>query len=436
MRVLFISGEMIAADLAYRLKREGCEVKLFIEDESRKDCFENMVDKTSDWKKELGWVGKDGLIVFDDVGYGREQDELRKQGFAVFGGSEDSDKLEKDREFAQGVLESCGMTVKMSKDFSDIESALEYIKKNPAKWVVKQNNHKSSLTYVGVLSDGSDVGSILKSYNKYNHDEAIKTISLQKKIEGVEIGVARYFNGNDWVGPIEINIEHKAFLNGDVGPLTGEMGTVLWYEDNENNKLFKSALAGLKPCLKKINFRGDVDVNCIVNQTEIFPIEITPRFGCPSTHLHEELHLSLWKDFLLAVAKGEKCDLRYKKGYSVVVSVAIPPFPLPYKSIASDYYLKDVDILFKEEISEDERERIHFEEVSLRKEGGKEQFYIAGSNGFILYVTGSGETVADARKKAYDLVDKIVIPKMMYRTDIGLKLIEKNQKLLKKWGWI
>jgi cystathionine beta-lyase family protein involved in aluminum resistance len=36
--------------------------------------------------------------------------------------------------------------------------------------------------------------------------------------------VARFFNGNDWVGPIEINVEHKSFLNDNIGPLTAEMG--------------------------------------------------------------------------------------------------------------------------------------------------------------------------------------------------------------------
>ena len=74
MRVLFVSGELIAVDLCLRLKQEGCKVKLFIEDKSRYDCLDGMVEKTDDWEKELKWVGKNGLIVFDDVGYGEIQD--------------------------------------------------------------------------------------------------------------------------------------------------------------------------------------------------------------------------------------------------------------------------------------------------------------------------------------------------------------------------
>lgn len=54
MRVLFVSGELIAGDLAYRLKLEGCEVKLFIEHPEQKRCLDGFVEKTDDWKKELG----------------------------------------------------------------------------------------------------------------------------------------------------------------------------------------------------------------------------------------------------------------------------------------------------------------------------------------------------------------------------------------------
>ena len=54
MRVLFISSRnIIAADLARLIKQEGNEVKLYIDDKDRKLNLDNMVEKTSDWKKEL-----------------------------------------------------------------------------------------------------------------------------------------------------------------------------------------------------------------------------------------------------------------------------------------------------------------------------------------------------------------------------------------------
>ena len=432
MRVLFVSGELIAGDVAYRLSLEGCEVKLYIEDKSRKDCFENMVQKTDNWRNELGWVGKDGLVVFDDIIFGKAPDQLRHDGYTVFGGGEKGDILEQDREFAQKFFSSCGMTIQESKDFSEPEMAIRHIEDNPCRWVVKQNAHDGSLSYVGCMDDGSDAISMIRSYQQYNKSEAIKTISLQKRIDGVEVAVARFFNGKDWNSPIFISFEHKPFLNEDIGPLTAEMGTLAWYDENENNKLFQATLARIKPYLQSIDYRGYVDINSIVNGQTLFPLEATMRFGSPTNQLQSSMHRSLWHNLLYSTAKGEKSTFQFKKGFSVVISIAIPPFP--YKIASSDYYLKNVDIFFKEKLSPDEWARVHFEEVSKRK--NSDQLYISGSNGYILFIAGSGETVETARLNAYNLVKKIIIPKMMYRTDIGIKFVERDEKLLKDWGWI
>lgn len=429
-RVLFVSGELIAGDLAYRLKREGCEVKLFVKDKSRKDCFEGMVEKTDNWKKELKWVGKDGLIVFDDVAYGKIQDDLRKKGYLVVGGSEKGDKIELDRDYGHKIFSACEIKIVPTKNFNDTKDAISFVKRNKGKWVVKQNDHQSFLNYVGQLEDGSDVVSILKNYES----RKINTVNLQEKIDGIEIGVARYFNGKDWVGPIEFNLEHKDLHNDNIGPKTGEMGTVIWYSEDEENKIYQATLKKLKPFLSHANFKGDIDINCIVNEKGIFPIEATSRFGCPSTHLQEELHLSPWKDFLMALAKGEEYNLEYKKGFGVVVSVCVPPFP--YKAIDKNFYSRGVSILFKDDLTKEELNSVHFEEASLSKDATGDVYTVGGSNGFILYVTGAGKTVQEAKEKVYSIVKKIVIPQMFYRTDIGDKFIREDQTNLKKWGWI
>jgi len=244
--------------------------------------------------------------------------------------------------------------------------------------------------------------------------------------------VARYFNGRDWVGPIEMNIEHKAFFNGDLGPKTYEMGTIIWYDADERNKLFQETLAKLKGYLQKINFKGDIDINCIVNGKNVYPLEITPRFGWPSTHVHSELHLSPWGDFLKAVADGKDYRLKYKKGIGIVVLISTPPFP--YITNVRKYYPEGVKIFFKKKMSRKEMDHLHWEEVSL-DEGGK-GFYISSKTGFIMHVTEVGKTVGEARKKVYRLIDNIVIPKMLYRTDIGLKFEKEDGVKLKKWGWV
>ena len=435
MNILFISKDLSGADLCYRLKKEGHHVRFFVEDKKQAHNFKGLMEKTTDWKKDLDWIGKTGLIVFDSSGYGKVQDDLRGKGYLVVGGNQFADKLEHDRQYGQKILSVCGMKIIPSVNFSSTKSAIKFVEENNGPWVVKQNGHiNTSFNYVGQLSNGKDVISVLKNYNRNNKKECL-SIDLQKKIKGVEIGVARYFSGNDWVGPIEINLEHKSLFNDNLGPKTFEMGTLIWYEENEKNRLFQETLAKMKSYLQKINFKGDVDINCIVAQNEIFPLEITPRFGWPSTHLHEEIHISPWGEFLRAIADGVSYDLKYKKGYGIVVLLATPPFP--YVIRTKKYYPEGMDILFKKELSEEDMRHIHLEEVSLRNNKKEtSQLYISGKTGFALHVTGMGETVKEARKKTYDLIDNIVIPKVFYRTDIGLKFIKEDEKKLRDWGWI
>lgn len=437
MKILFISSSnMIATNLAYVLKQEGHKVKLFIDDVDRKDNFENIVEKTDDWHKELSWVGKgkNSLIIFDDIGYGKIQDQLRKNGYSVFGGSELADRLESDRQYAHEIFTTVGIKTVPVKNFNGILSAIDFIKKNKEAWVIKQNDSASkSLNYVGQFDDGRDVINVLENYQK-NVKGQMRTITLQQKIHGIEIAVARYFNGSDWVGPIEVNEEHKKLFPGDLGPMTSEMGTLAWYEDNENNKLFQETLLKLKPHLQKINFKGAIDINCIVNQTGAYPLEATPRFGSPIIYLQNDIHQSPWGELLKAIADGRNYDLKWKRGYGIVVLVTVPPFP--YTKKLREMSPKGIDIHFNKTLRESDFKHIHFEGVSLRNRKGKGQYYVSDHQGYILYATAVQPSVELARRKVNKLIKKIHIPKMFYRHDIGIGFIEETYDKLHAWGYL
>ena len=60
---------------------------------------------------------------------------------------------------------------------------------------------------------------------------------------------------------------------------------------------------------------------------------------------------------------------------------------------------------------------------------------MAGQSGYALIVTGSGSTMTDARKQAYNRVSNIMIPNMFYRTDIGEKWTEDSDRL-QTWGYL
>lgn len=431
MKILFVSNDLIAGDLARKLKLEGNEVKLFIQERGRKDNFDGLVKKVPNWKNELSWVGKEGLIIFDDVGYGKQVDSLRSKGFKVFGGGSLGDKLELDREYAQKIFKDSGMKTAELRNFSSINSAINFVKKNKGQWVIKQNNHApKGLNYVGHDKEGLDVIDILESYKKQSK-EFIKIVSLQKRIFGVEIAVCRYFNGDSWVGPIEINIEHKKFLPGDIGITTSEMGTLAWYSENENMSLYKESLGRLENHLREIDYRGVIDINCIVNNEGIFPLEATARFGSPIIHLQSSFFEHRITDILEAVASKKNIESTRKKGFGIVALMAVPPFPYAKKIKGLSFKGKKI---YFENLTDRDWSNIHFEEVSYDKKTNN--YYISDDRGYILYVTGFGKDIKSTQKDLYSRVSKIHIPKSMYRNDLGDRFEKESLRKLKEWGYL
>ncbi len=280
MRVLMLSRELYGASICHRLAREGCEVRIWGLACEYADALDGIAGKAADLSKGLDWVGRDGLVVADCVGFGALQDELRAKGFSVVGGSAGGDRLELDRPWCQRLLAECGVATVPTLHFANAELAIAHVRAHPGPdgWVIKQNGHSESLfCYVGRLADGSDVIDMLACYrSRYGDDLGIV---LQRGVAGVEIGVGRYFNGRDWVGPIEMNVEHKKLFPGGLGPKTGEMGTLMWYDADEDNRLFQGTLSRLVPYLREAGFHGDVDINCVVNEKGAFPLEVTARFG-------------------------------------------------------------------------------------------------------------------------------------------------------------
>jgi phosphoribosylamine--glycine ligase len=379
----------------------------------------------------LAWVGRDGLIVFDESGFGQFQDDLRSSGYAVVGGCAGADLLEHNRPYCQGVLASCGIRTLPTEYFPTAHDAINFIETHRGRWVIKQNGHaEKTFCYAGQLESGEDVLDILRQLQA-NATDSDTHVVLQRRVDGVEIGVGRYFNGTDWIGPIEMNIVHKKLFPGNLGPKTCEMGTLVWYDDDETNRLFREVLAPLAVHLREIRFHGDVDVNCIVNKQGAWPLEVTPRFGYPSTAIQIELHESPWGDFLRAVAIGQPYDLKWRSGYGIAVLAATPPFPFAITN--SPISPCGLLIHFHKPPDAVELTHCHFEEALRLSDGTWE---ICGNTGYTLHVTGHGSTVAAAREATCRRLANLVIPRMYYRTDIGAKFASHDQQQLKDWGYL
>ena len=398
-------------------------MKFFTKSQNEKDVGDGFVEKAEAWEPLKDWAE---VIVFDDIGFGELAEKLRHEGKFVVGGSVYTDRLENEREFGQKELTGSGVNTLQSWNFTSFDEAIEFVKKTPDRYVVKPSGsaqNEKELLFVGEEEDGKDVEQVLEHY-KQKWSNKIKFFQIQKYESGVEVGIGAFFNGKDFVYPININFEHKRLFPKNIGPSTGEMGTAMYW--SKSNPLFESTLLKARERLAESKYVGYIDLNCIANSKGIFPLEWTSRFGYPTISIQMEGVTSEWGAFLADIAQGKDAQLKTKKGYQVGVVVAIPPFPFEDDK-AFRKYSEDATILFRKQ----NLNGVHIGEVKL-VDG---DWHVAGKSGYVLVITGSGPSMQDAINSAYQAVRNVMIPNMFYRDDIGQRWF-KDVDLLLSWGYL
>ncbi len=422
-KFLFISWESLGGNLAWKIKQEGHEVKFWHKDREDIEIYDGFIDKVEHWENFKDWAD---VIIFDDSGFGKIADSLRKERKFVIGPSEYSDKLEEDREFGQIEMERTGMNTLPHWNFFNYEEAINFLKENPGRYVFKPSGsllaEQKGILFIGNDESGCDLIEVL-THNKVAWSKKYKKFQLQKFVQGVEVAVGAFFNGKDFIRPININFEHKKLFPSDIGPHTTEMGTLMYWCNQ--NVIFKTTLEKIKEPLAKSGYVGYIDINCIANNAAIYPLEFTARFGYPTTSIQLDGILSPTGEWLSRLAKGEQFDLRTKKGFQIGVVVAVPPFPYNDRKAAEIY--RDLSIIFKKT----NLEGIHLGDVKLVNG----DWHLAGDSGYALIVTGSGTTVAEARKMVYNRIDNIILQNKFYRTDIGLRWNTDSDRL-QSWGYL
>ncbi|MFH1018224.1 MAG: phosphoribosylamine--glycine ligase [Pseudomonadota bacterium] len=422
-KFLFVSHDALIHDLAWQVVKEGSQARYYIQSKSEKNVGDGFVEKTEDLDGSAAWAD---VVVFDDLGFAALGDKFRKAGKPVVGGCAYGDRLELDRDFGQEEMKAAGLLTLQSSLFLTFDEAIAYVTANPNRYVVKPSGKAQDdkvLSFVGQEEHGEDILSILEHYRK-TWGAKIKSLQLQRFVPGVEVAVGAFFNGNDFLTPINVNFEHKRMFAGEIGPSTGEMGTSMFW--SEENALFKSTLGKMVPKLREAKYTGYIDINCIANGRGIYPLEFTSRFGYPTINIQMEGVQSRWTDALNAMAMGEPLQMKVKKGFQVGVVVAVPPFPFSDRD-TYEKYSGDAPIIFKKP----SLEGVHPGDVRIVDN----EWILAGNSGYALIVTGSGTTMDSACREAYNRIHNILIPNMFYRTDIGERW-NRDSDLLHTWGYL
>lgn len=419
-KFLFISRWGESLDIALATQNEGHTVKMFTEDKGCREIGSGFVNKVRDWRKHIDWAD---ILIFDYTGYGAECDELRAKGKIVFGGTPYTDRLELDRNYGQQELKRHKINTLPFKEFNTFKEAISYVQQHPNAYVIKpsgETQELKQLLFVGTDDEGNDVIRILKAYEKSWGDN-FGTFQLQRRVKGVEISAAAFFNGTQFVTPINITFEHKKLFPKELGVSTGEMGTSMFW--TKDSPIFEKTLKKFEATLAKHKFFGHIDINCIANGMGVYPLEFTSRFGFPQIFIQRDGLNEPIGEVLFGIASGQKKELQVKKGFQVGAFIVVPPFPYDDKK-TFELFSKDAVVVFKKEKMEGVHP-MHVKKVN-------DEWLITGNTGIAVLVTGTGLTMRDAQRAMYNRIGNVIINNAYYRTDIGDRWYEDSDKL---WSW-
>ena len=432
MRILGIGDCNDLAAMYGGMQARGHEVRVFVRDPASHGVFAGMLRRTHDWQKELGWIreaGPEGLILFETADQGAQQDALRRDSFQVIGGSALGDRLEAEREYGQAVLREAGLCTAASHSFTSYREASDFIALRRQRYVLKFNGANSPRTrnYIAQKGDSSDLAALLHFYSAHEVPLPPPDFVLMEYIDGIEIGVGGYFNGTDFLETACIDFEHKRFFPGELGELTGEMGTVVSYAGS--GRLRGQVLKPLAGVLRDGGYCGYINVNLMANADGLWPLEFTSRFGYPGYAICERLHREPWEAIFQKMLHRSATHFDTVPDFAVGIVLTVPPFPYTqgYEEIS-----KGIPVILDEGLSIGERAAIAFAEVELRQGA----LITSGTSGYVGVATGCAPTVQAARASALALARKVYVPNLRYREDIGVRVSDEALGNLRRWGYL
>ena len=439
-RLLIIDNASNCLDMALRAQLAGWDVRWY--DKPRPDgaprlAGMGMIKKITDFnelrRKWLDWA--DLIYLPDNVHWLDMLDPYFKQGYPILGPSKEAAALELDRDAGQKAMKSVGIKIMESKAFHDYNDAIAFVKKNPQFLVSKPSGDANkALSYVA-----SDPADLVYMLQRWAQRPDLKTAAkkegfiLQERKYGIEMAVGGWFGPGGWSKWFYENWEYKKLMDGDLGVATGEMGTLS--RMTKKSRLAEEILLPITPVLEKLGYVGYIDNNCIIDDEGPWPMEWTMRDGWPTKHnvtahvknedpIQWQLDLLNGKDTIEAV-EGEVC---------ISIVMALPDFP--YSKITNKD-LCGIPIRGAEDM-----EAVHLSEAMIGTAPTMVGDKVVDMPGLVtcgdysLVVTGTGNSITAARRKAYNSIKKIKIPNNpFYRLDIGVGRMKKQLPELHKKGY-
>lgn len=427
MNVLVIGKGGREHALAWRLKQSPRATKVFCAPGNAgtaRDGITNVpIDHTeTDKLQRFCLKEKIGLVVIgpEDPLCAGLADYLRGKGIKVFGPSKEAARVEGSKVFAKELMRAADVPTSEFAVFDHPQPARDYIATRDYPLVVKADGLAAGKGVVVCKTSPEAVKAVERIMTKEEFGaRAGKRIVVEKRLEGEEVSVLALVSGRTFV-PLPACQDHKAVGDGDTGPNTGGMGTYCPAPIATPELMMEWERTVFFPTIHAMKrgrypFQGVLFAGLMLTNQGTRVLEFNCRFGDPETQvLIMRLKTDLL-DLLEAVADERLQEFESKIEWdprpSVCVVLCSGGYPGKYDNGKIITGLAEADAL---------------PGVKVFHAGTKldDQNRALTDGGRVLGVTALGDTLADAKARAYEAVKLINFPGMHYRTDIADKALK------------
>ena len=337
-------------------------------------------------------------------------DRLNEIGVKCFGPRKNAAIIEGSKVFSKNLMKKYNIPTAEYEVFTDMESALEYIKTAPIPTVIKADGLALGKGVIIAQTREEAEAAVRSMMQDKVFGDSGSRIVVEEFLTGPEVSVLSFTDGKTIV-PMVSSMDHKRALDGDKGLNTGGMGTVApnpYYTDEVAKECMDKIFRPTVDAMNKENrsFSGCLYFGLMLTEKGPKVIEYNCRFGDPETQVVLPLLESDLLEIFISVADGRLADteVNFSDGSACCVVAASDGYPGKY------------DTGF--EITLPEGKNIYV--AGAKIENGK----LLTSGGRVLGVTETAPTLAEAVKKAYDTIKTVHFENMYYRKDIGKRALE------------
>ncbi len=340
-------------------------------------------------------------------------DRFDREGLRVFGPSRAAARIESSKAFAKQVMYDAGVPTAASRVFTDLEAAVIDIESAIPPFVVKANGLAAGKGVLMAPTRTDAVQALQSLFVDRMVGDAADTVLVEEWLEGPELSVFAFVDG-EYVSEMTAACDYKRALDGDLGPNTGGMGCYspppFW--DAELQARVRSDI--MEPAAARMvaigsPYRGVLYAGLMLTSSGPKVLEFNCRLGDPEAQVVLPRLESDLLELAFCTAAGRLRERTVEWSDSPWVGVVL----------ASDGYPGDYDIgLEVTDIPADSDYRVTFH-AGTSLDGSDGSGVIRTSGGRVLTAVASGDSLADARRRAYETAEQIRFENAYYRCDIA-----------------